>query len=36
MVGPVSVAGVAGIGFTVTTEAEEVVAQPAAEVTTNV
>ena len=36
MVGPVSVEGVAGIGFTVTTEGEEVVAQLAAVVTVTV
>ena len=33
MVGPVKVVGVAGMAFTVTTEGEEVVAQPAAVVT---
>ncbi len=33
MVGPVRVAGAAGMAFMVTTEAEEVAWQPAAEVT---
>jgi len=36
MVGPVRVLGVAGMVFRVTTEDEEVVAQPAADVTTTV
>jgi hypothetical protein len=36
MLGPVRVVGVAGMAFTVTTEDEEVVAHPAAEVTVTV